>query len=75
MFPHHHGVKPENEYPGSRRLMSVGHPSSKISTRFNPNLNCLSARPLASVKDDIACGTLHLEPMHPPPGAYGTSTV
>ena len=26
-----------NEYPGTRRVMSVGYPGSKISTRFNPS--------------------------------------
>ena len=26
-----------NEYPGTRRVMSVGHPGSKFSTRFNPS--------------------------------------
>ena len=26
-----------NEYPGTRRVMNVGYPGSKISTRFNPN--------------------------------------
>ena len=25
-----------NKYPSTRRVMSVGYPSSKISTRFNP---------------------------------------
>ena len=25
-----------NEYPGTRRVMSVGYPGSKFSTRFNP---------------------------------------
>ena len=39
MFPCHHGVKTENEYLGTRRVMSVGYPGSKISTRFNPNPN------------------------------------
>ena len=36
MFPGHHGVKTENEYLGTRRVMSVGYLGSKISTRFNP---------------------------------------
>ena len=27
-----------NEYPGTRRVMSVGYPGSKFSTRFNPTL-------------------------------------
>ena len=26
-----------NEYPGTRRVMNVRYPGSKISTRFNPN--------------------------------------
>ena len=26
-----------NEYPGTRRVMSIGYPGSKFSTRFNPN--------------------------------------
>ena len=26
-----------NKYPGTRRVMNVGYPGSKISTRFNPN--------------------------------------
>ena len=26
-----------NEYPGTRRVMSVGYPGSKFSTRFNPS--------------------------------------
>ena len=26
-----------NEYPGTRRVMSVRYPGSKFSTRFNPN--------------------------------------
>ena len=25
-----------NEYPGTRRVMNVGYPGSKMSTRFNP---------------------------------------
>ena len=25
-----------NEYPGTRRVMSVGYPGNKFSTRFNP---------------------------------------
>ena len=33
----HPGVKTENEYPGTRRAMSVGYPGNKISTRFNPS--------------------------------------
>ena len=28
-----------NEYPGTRQVMSVGYPGSKISTRFNPSSN------------------------------------
>ena len=28
-----------NEYPGTRRVMSVGYPGSKISIRFNPIIN------------------------------------
>ena len=28
-----------NKYPGARRVMSVGYPGSKISTRFNPSTN------------------------------------
>ena len=27
-----------NEYPGTRRVMSVGYPGSKFSTRFNPSI-------------------------------------
>ena len=27
-----------NEYPGTRRVMSVGYPGRKFSTRFNPNM-------------------------------------
>ena len=27
-----------NKYPGTRRVMSVGYPGSKISSRFNPSL-------------------------------------
>ena len=30
-----------NEYPGTRRVMSVGYPGSKFSTRFNPNVSCM----------------------------------
>ena len=30
-----------NEYPGTRRVMSVGYPGSKFSTRFNPNLQSI----------------------------------
>ena len=26
-----------NKYPGTRRVMRVGYPVSKISTRFNPS--------------------------------------
>ena len=26
-----------NEYPGTRRVMSVGYPGRKFSTRFNPS--------------------------------------
>ena len=26
-----------NKYPGTRRVMNVGYPGSKISTHFNPN--------------------------------------
>ena len=26
-----------NEYPGTRRVMNVGYPGSKISTRFKPS--------------------------------------
>ena len=28
-----------NEYPGTRRVMNVGYPGSKFSTRFNPTRN------------------------------------
>ena len=27
-----------NEYPGTHRVMSVGYPGSKISTRLNPSM-------------------------------------
>ena len=27
-----------NEYPGTRRVMSVGYPDRKFSTRFNPTI-------------------------------------
>ena len=34
-----------NEYPGTRRVMSVGYPGSKFSTRFNPITDtCLEKR-------------------------------
>ena len=29
-----------NGYPGPGRVMAVGYPGSKFSTRFNPNLIC-----------------------------------
>ena len=30
-----------NEYPGTRRVMNVGYPGSKFSTRFNPTCVCM----------------------------------
>ena len=55
-----------NKHPGTRRVMSVGYPGSKINTRFNPNMyvcGWVKTNPYETVVLERICKRWILHPM------------
>ena len=46
-----------NKYPGTRRVMNIGYPGSKISTRFNPSMMDPSLVLLTKASLNCICST------------------